>query len=178
VYESARRNPRKFYIGVDANPRALEKVSEKIHRKFEKGGAPNVLFVQAAVEDLPEELSGVADEVHVHFPWGSLLRGVALPDEGVLRNLRRICAAGALLEIVVGLDEVRDRSEMERLGLAGLTEERAGHELAPAYRTAGFEIEERGEMAAEEWGKMKTAWAKRLAGGHGRRVIYWVARAI
>jgi 16S rRNA (adenine(1408)-N(1))-methyltransferase len=36
--------------------------------------------VQAAVEDLPEDLADVADEVHVHFPWGSLLRGVATGD--------------------------------------------------------------------------------------------------
>ena len=36
-----------------------------------------MLFIQAAVEDLPPELDGVADEVHVHFPWGSLLRAVA-----------------------------------------------------------------------------------------------------
>ena len=73
VSECARQNPRKFYIGIDANTRPLEKISEKIHRKPSKGGLPNVLFLQAAVEDLPSELDGVADEVHVHFPWGSLL---------------------------------------------------------------------------------------------------------
>ena len=60
VYQSARQNPKKFYIGVDANPRALEKVSEKVHRKPAKGGLANVLFLQAAVEDLPTELDGVA----------------------------------------------------------------------------------------------------------------------
>lgn len=43
-------------IGVDANPRPLGKVSERIHRKPTKGGLPNVLFVQAAIEDLPSEL--------------------------------------------------------------------------------------------------------------------------
>ncbi len=71
----ARQNLNKFYIGIDANPRPLEKISEKIHRKPTKGGLSNVLFIQAAVEDLPSELDGVADEVHIHFPWGSLLRG-------------------------------------------------------------------------------------------------------
>ena len=33
VYQSARRNPNKFYIGIDPNTRPLEKISEKIHRK-------------------------------------------------------------------------------------------------------------------------------------------------
>jgi hypothetical protein len=58
--------------------KALEKISEKIHRKPEKGGLPNVLFVQAPVEELPPELNQVADKIHIHFPGGSLLRSVAM----------------------------------------------------------------------------------------------------
>src|SRR5262245_40178432 len=86
VYQSARRHPDRFYIGIDAQSSALEKVSEKIHRKPAKGGAPNLLFIQAAAEELPSELDGVADEVHTHFPWGSLLRALALGDEVVVRH--------------------------------------------------------------------------------------------
>ena len=92
VYQSARRNPNKFFIGIDPNTPPLEKISEKIHRKPAKGGAPNVLFVQSSIEDLPAELDGVANEVHIHFPWGSLLRAVATGDKEALYNLRRICA--------------------------------------------------------------------------------------
>ncbi|MGH9881869.1 MAG: methyltransferase domain-containing protein, partial [Pyrinomonadaceae bacterium] len=84
VYQCARQNPRKFFIGIDANPRPLEKISERIHRKPAKGGLPNVLFLQAAVEELPSELYGVADEVHIHFPWGSLLRALMLGEYEVL----------------------------------------------------------------------------------------------
>jgi 16S rRNA (adenine(1408)-N(1))-methyltransferase len=43
VLRSARSNPNKFYIGVDANARPLEKASEKIYRKARKGGLPNAL---------------------------------------------------------------------------------------------------------------------------------------
>ncbi len=117
VYQSARENPQKFYIGIDANTRPLEKVSEKVHRKPAKGGLPNVLFLQAAVEDLPEELNGVADEVHIHFPWGSLLQAVVGGDREVIQNVRRICSSGALLEVVIGLEPERDRTEIARLGL-------------------------------------------------------------
>src|SRR5688572_11197679 len=95
VYRAARRDPGTFYIGIDADAGALEKISEKIHRKPARGGAPNALFVQAAVESLPAELDGVADEVHVHFPWGSLLRAVATGDPAALRGLRRLCAPNA-----------------------------------------------------------------------------------
>jgi len=47
VYRSARQNPDRFYIGIDVERRALEKVSERIHRRPGKGGLPNVLFVHA-----------------------------------------------------------------------------------------------------------------------------------
>ena len=77
VYQGAKENPGRFYIGIDPNAKPLEKVSMKATRKPAKGGARNVLFVQASVEDLPNELNNVADEIHIHFPWGSLLRSVA-----------------------------------------------------------------------------------------------------
>jgi 16S rRNA (adenine(1408)-N(1))-methyltransferase len=178
VYQSARRNPNKFYIGIDPNTRPLEKISEKIHRKPAKGGAPNVLFVQAAVEDLPSELDGVADELHVHFPWGSLLRAVATGDATVLRNLRRICSTGALLEVVIGLDPVRDQSEMERLALTQLSLEMVDRVLVPNYGAAGFDVFERGVLSASEWPELNTSWAKRLEGNERRTITYLIGRAV
>ena len=178
VYQSARQNPKKFYIGIDPNVRPLAKISEKIYRKPSKGGAPNVLFVQAAVEDLPADLDGVADELHVHFPWGSLLRAVATGDAAVLRNLRRICSAGALLEVVLGLDPRRDQSEIERLGLQPLTVEYIDEILAPRYAAAGFDVTERGTIATSEWPELNTSWAKRLQSSEQRTITYLVGRAV
>jgi 16S rRNA (adenine(1408)-N(1))-methyltransferase len=169
VYQSARRNPNKFYIGIDPNTRPLEKISEKIHRKPAKGGAPNVLFIQSAVEDLPEELDGVANEVHVHFPWGSLLRAVATGDIEVMRNLRRVCAEGALLEVVIGIDPVRDKTEIERLGIKP---EFVDDVLVENYRAAGFEIVERAMVTSSK--SVDTSWAKRLQ----RPITYIVAHAV
>ena len=178
VYQSARQNPNKLYIGIDPNARPLEKISEKIHRKPAKGGAPNVLFIQAAVEELPSELNGVADEVHVHFPWGSLLRAVASGEMAVLENLRRICAPEALLEVVIGLDPERDQTEIERLGLTGLSIEFIDQQLTPKYQAAGFETIERGIIPASEWPEFNTSWAKRLQGNEQRNITYLIARAI
>lgn len=178
VYQSARQNPNKLYIGIDSNARSLAKISEKIHRKPAKGGAPNVLFIQAAVEDLPSELDSVADEVHVHFPWGSLLRAVATGEIALLENLRRICAPGALLEIVIGLDPERDQTEIERLGLTPLSIAFIDQQLAPNYRSAGFETIERGIIPASEWPEFNTSWAKRLHGNEQRHITYLIARAL
>ncbi|MGE3465642.1 MAG: methyltransferase domain-containing protein, partial [Pyrinomonadaceae bacterium] len=117
VSQSARANPGKFFIGIDANVKPLQKPSMRATRKPAKGGLPNALFIQASVEDIPRELDGVADEIHIHFPWGSLLRAVATGDEAVLADLRRIAAADCLLEIVIGVDPERDRAELDRLGI-------------------------------------------------------------
>jgi len=178
VYQSALRNPKKFYIGIDPNVKPLEKISEKIHRKPAKGGAPNVLFVHAAVEDLPPELDGVADELHIHFPWGSLLRAVATADIDVLRNLRRICSFGALLEVVIGLDPLRDRAELERLEITELSLQIIDDVFSRKYATAGFQITERGMLPASEWPEFNTSWAKRLQHNDNRPITYLIARAV
>ena len=178
VYQSARQNPNKFYIGIDPNTRPLEKISEKIHRKPEKGGAPNVLFIQAAVEDLPSELDGVANELHVHFPWGSLLRAVTTWELAVLQNLRRVCSDGALFEVVTGLDPERDQSEIERLGLTSLSLEFIDEVLSPRYAAAGFEMIERGILSPAEWPEINTSWAKRLHGSERRSITNLIYRAI
>jgi 16S rRNA (adenine(1408)-N(1))-methyltransferase len=178
VYQSARENPNKFFIGIDPSPRPLEKISEKIHRKPEKGGLPNVLFLQAAIEDLPPELEGIADEVHIHFPWGSLLRVVATGDQQVLAGLRRVCAPGAMLEVLIGIDPKRDRSAIERLELEPLSVDYIDRVLVPRYPACGFEIVERGVVSPSEWTSLKTAWAKRLRGNEGRTLFYIVAEAV
>jgi len=178
VYQSARQNPNKFYIGIDPNVRPLEKISEKIHRKPIKGGARNVLFVQSSIEDLPAELEGIADEVHVHFPWGSLLKAVASGDTAVLQGVRRICAHDALLEVVIGLDASRDHSEITRLGLESFSLDFIDSVLSSNYLAANFEITERGTLPAGEWPEFKSSWAQRLSGGDTRPITYLIARAV
>jgi 16S rRNA (adenine(1408)-N(1))-methyltransferase len=176
VYQCALANRTKFFIGIDASPKPLEKISEKIYRRPAKGGLPNVLFVQAAVEDLPAELDGVANEIHIYFPWGSLLRAVVSADAGVLCNLRRICAPGCVLEIIIGLDHSRDRAEIERLGLPALSKEYLAV-LIDKYRAAGFDVLETGTLDEAAWSQLQTSWARRLQGNTRREVVYLVARA-
>lgn len=178
VYRSAQENPNKFFIGIDANTKPLEKISMKATRKMSKGGLPNVLFVQAAVENLPEELNAAADEIHIHFPWGSLLRAVILGDENVLQSLRRICAPDCFVEIVIGIDEERDKSEIERLELPQLSPNYLENVLIPKYETAGFEILEKGILSRSDWSKLETSWARKLQAGENRKVIYLILEAV
>ena len=173
----ARKNPGKFVIGVDANAKPLEKPSMKATRKPAKGGLPNAMFVQAAVESLPEEFAGAASEIRVNFPWGSLLRAVATGDAEVLTGLRRIARDGAVLEIVIGVDPERDRAELERLGVPVPSLGSIERELVPRYGAAGFERSECRELAPAEWARFETSWARKLSGNESRRVFLMRFRA-
>ncbi len=149
----------------------------KATRKPSKGGLPNVLFIQAAVENLPKELNETADEIHIHFPWGSLLRAIVAGDENVLQNLRRICAPDCFIEIVIGIDEERDKSEIERLELPQLSPNYLEDVLIPKYETAGFLVLEKGILSSSAWSKLETSWARKLQGGENRQVTYLILQA-
>lgn len=175
VYNRARLDPRTFFIGLDANRRPLQKISEKIYRKPAKGGLTNVLFLQAAVESLPTELAGLASEVYVNFPWGSLLAAVLGGDLESLINLRRLCSCDGVLKVLVGFDEVRDKTEIQRLQLPALSRDYLTTNLASIYREAGFEIV---ECDVESVGdaNVETSWSRRLRANKNRSLVRVVAR--
>lgn len=174
---SAKANPHKFFIGIDANVKPLEKPSIRATRKLSKGGLRNALFVQASAESLPYELSGLANQIHIIFPWGSLLHAVATADETVIRDLRCIAAPDCALEIILGIDAERDKTEIQRLGIPALTENYFRTTLIPAYRALGFGYLRHHYLGADEWRKIETSWAKKLLGGSGRTVTRLLFRA-
>jgi hypothetical protein len=135
------------------------------------------MFVQAAVEDLPEELDDTADEIHIHFPWGSLLKAVATADENILTSLRRISGPDCLLEIVIGIDPERDKTEIERLDIPELTPVFLHSYLFPKYRSAGFELIESRKLDASEWSRLETSWARKLQSNSDRKVTFLAFRA-
>ncbi|HEV7474413.1 MAG TPA: 16S rRNA (adenine(1408)-N(1))-methyltransferase NpmA [Pyrinomonadaceae bacterium] len=175
IYNYARQNAHTFFIGIDANRKPLEKVSHKIYRKPAKGGLPNIIFLQAALESLPDELTGIASEVQVNFPWGALLRTVITGDQ--LGNLRRLCVPNALLKVVVSFDFERDKAEFLRLGLPTLSPDYLSDVLAMTYREAGFEILENEELRQSELRELGSSWAKRLARSSNRSFVRVMARA-
>jgi len=96
----------------------------------------------------------------------------------VLRNLRRACAPGAWLEVVIALDLERDRAEIERLGLCPLSLEFLETTLIPRYRAADFKVVEYGSLPPSEWPQLQTSWAKRLRGATARQLSFLIARAV
>jgi 16S rRNA (adenine(1408)-N(1))-methyltransferase len=112
----------------------------------------------------------------MQFPWGSLLRGVATGDALIMGNLRRICSTHARLQITIGLDAERDRSEWERLELSQISVDYVRSVLTATYKTAGFELVEVEELSSPD--QLQTSWARRLRGRSSRSFVRIGARAV
>lgn len=170
VVKSARENPDTFYIGIDAAAENLSHHSQKAAKKPQKGGLPNALFVHASVEALPQELAGVASQITINLPWGSLLKAVALPDVAILRDIAKLCRPQATLRVVFGYDVANEKKMIEELSLPLITPAYLESTLTQAYREAGFEIRWR-YISQDELKQLPTAWAKKLAYGKERQFI-------
>lgn len=178
VYQMAQKNPDKFYIGIDPAQEPLRKISEKIYRNEKHGGVKNALFIKASVENLPDELCGVADEVHIHFPWGSLLGAMLTGEAGPLLQLRKICKAGSLLELIASIDRSRDNTQIEKQQIEIPTKDFAETTLQSRYFSAGFEIKEHGLIDSGKWPDLCTSWASKLKNSGNRKIFYLIAEAV
>jgi len=159
----------RLVVGVDANAAGMATASRRAAAKPSRGGLPNALFVMAAVEALPEALDGVADLVTVHFPWGSLLRGLLGADPATMTGLTRALRPGATLQMLLS-STVRDRG-------AGVAPIQAAtlHALAESYATWGLAVTQLRPATFADVAAAHSTWGKRL--GAGTRRPAWLLRA-
>jgi hypothetical protein len=151
--------PRALVLGIDADAASMQRASRLAARPVAKGGVPNACFVVAPAESLPRDLDGAADEVRVHLPWGSLLRGLVAGDPCIVEPLARLCADGAeVVALVSSID--RDRLPIR------LPDDVVAAE--PAYAAAGLTLLEVRAALGDEIRAIGTTWTKRLAIGRGR----------
>ncbi|MGH7753498.1 MAG: methyltransferase domain-containing protein, partial [Gemmatimonadales bacterium] len=167
IYRLARLRPDWLCVAVDANAAGLREASRRAARKASRGGAPNAWFLRAPAEALPSALSGLADEIHIHFPWGSLLRGVLEPRPPFLAGIARLGKPGAALSICVNQSALDDI-----LGSPRLDRRRGGHDLnvgslAGPYAAAGIDL----AAVDRQQDTTVTTWGRRL--GAGRLPEVW-----
>lgn len=168
VYHGARRDSERLFIGIDPVADAMAEYSRRAIRRPQRGGAANALFVVSSLETLPEELAGLADRLTINFPWGSLLRAVALPEADALACIARLCRPRATLEIVLSFDPERDLRAAE-LGLTPLSENQQA--IRCGYAEAGFNVPRIERLEASPVRGLPSTWAKRLAFGRERQ--FW-----
>jgi 16S rRNA (adenine(1408)-N(1))-methyltransferase len=111
----------------------------------------------------------VADLVTVHFPWGSLLRGLVGADPATMAGLTRILRPGATVSVLLSSTD-RDRgagaAPLERWSLPALTRAWARH---------GLTVTEARPATAADVAAAHSSWGKRL--GAGVRRPAWLLRA-
>jgi 16S rRNA (adenine(1408)-N(1))-methyltransferase len=160
VLAEARRRPDTLCIGMDAQPNAMRRSAVRAAAKPARGGLPNARFVWAAVEQLPAELTGVT-EVHCLMPWGSLLRAVVTADETVLGRVAACAVPNAPFLITLNLHAWRP--PVPEVGAS--TEpspSSVSSSLAPAFQTAGWQLESADYLDAAQIAELGTSWTKRL----------------
>jgi 16S rRNA (adenine(1408)-N(1))-methyltransferase len=159
----------RLVVGVDASAAAMAEASRRAGRRPERGGLPNALFVVAAAKALPPELDGLADLVTVHFPWGSLLRGLLGADPAVMDGLVRVMRPGATLSMLVSSTD-RDRGA----GVAPV-DERALAALALDYGRHGLAVTRMRPATPADVAASRSTWGRRL--GAGDRRPAWLLEA-
>ncbi len=152
VRHVAGRHPGVGAIGVDLCEASLRTASRKV--------TANALFVVADALALPDELGRVATRVTIHFPWGSLLRGLLDGHPGLLAGLGTVGRGGAALEI--GLNA-------GALAAAGWTLEAGSERVAAVLRDAGIDVRAPRVLDPADLRRWPTTWAKRLAFGRDPR---------
>lgn len=161
VLATAAAQPGTLVLGIDANAASMVEASRRASRPAHRGGLPNALFMVAAAESLPDELSGVSDAVTVHFPWGSLLRGLLRADPVIVGGIARIARAGATVTILLSVTD-RDRAIGAPLGEEEVARLVAGCRWHGLTRVQ-VQLATRDDVAAS-----RSSWGKRLRAGDAR----------
>ena len=163
AYRYAQQHPQRFVIGLDPVRENMREYSARAARRPERGGLANVLYAVASIEQVPAELRGIADELYVNLPWGSLMRGLILGEAAVLDGLASLGRDGAVLRAVVNTRIFDDPVPVEARDLPEPTPQYVRETLAPLYARRGLRIEQARLFDADELRALGTTWAKRLS---------------
>ncbi|MBW8805056.1 MAG: rRNA methyltransferase [Catenulisporales bacterium] len=179
AYRQAVAHPEWLVIGVDPAWQRMTETAVRAARKPAKGGAPNLVLVNAAIETVPAPLHGIADAVTVLMPWGKLLRGIVSGESDVLAGLRAVAKPGTPLEVSIGTSIWRDPIPLEIRGLPELTPETVGSTgLADRMAEFGWQVTDVRLVPHTDLETISSSWARRLGSGATETVLHLRAVAV
>ena len=129
-------------------------------------GACTPRILRSAIEALPRELEGVADEVDVLLPWGALLEGIVLARPDVVDGIAALARPGARVQVTLNGEIWVDSTPARYEDLPVPTPEYVAEAIEPEFRRRGVELGPARYLTAAEAKALPTTWARRL--GHGR----------
>ena len=146
--------PSNFVIGVDA-------CRENLH-EHSRAKLPNLLFIIASAQSLPQELSGLASHITINFPWGSLLESLLTGDSRLLCGLESIASSNASVDI---------RLNGGALAGQGWSLEDGAKRIFENLNWAGWNLRKPEILDSQALRAFPSTWAKRLAFGRDPRAI-------
>jgi len=155
VRHIAAERPAWFAIGIDA-------CRENLRHASRRTGA-NVLFAIANAHALPHELAGVATEITINFPWGSLLTGLLQHEPGLLAGLGTVACPGAGLHI---------RLNGEAVARAGWDLPASAEVVRRRLADMGWKVARPNTLNGAALRRLPSTWAKRLAFGRDPHALY------
>ena len=146
--------PDHFVIGVDS-------CRENLH-EYSRAKLPNLLYIIASAQNLPQELNGLISNISINFPWGSLLESLLIGDPKLMSGLASISRSVTTVEI--------------RLNGGALTEvgwdlEAGVEKIYANLLEAGWQVNIPTLMNTNALRSFPSTWAKRLAFGRDPRAI-------
>jgi 16S rRNA (adenine(1408)-N(1))-methyltransferase len=166
AYHLASEHPDWLVLGLDALDEPLGEVAYRAARKAARGGRPNLVLLRAAIEALPGELDGIADEVDVLLPWGALLEGIVRARPQVVGGIAALARPGALVQVTLNGEIWLDSTPARYADLPVPTPDYVAEAIEPEFRRNGIELGSARYLTAVEAKGLPTTWARRL--GHGR----------
>ena len=150
----ARSHPGWFVVGVDACRENL--------REHSRAKLANMLFVIAKAQELPCEFSGLFSHVTIHFPWGSLLKGLLAAKAGLRCGLLSVSRPEAQIEIHLNGGALAEEGASLEVGAETIYENMSRH---------GWKIRRPRLMENQALQSFPTTWARRLAYGRDPRAM-------
>lgn len=203
AYSIARDHPDWLVYAADASTNMFDEVEEKIRRKPAKGGLRNLILLQLAAENIPQQakhpspfsakpeqipvedqLLGELDRVYINFPWGSLLRGIIHSEPEVIGNIAKLLKPakdgkpGGDLQILLTYDPAYEQQTMSELNLETLTLPKL-QQIAATWTQFGLEVKEISslnqlDLMTLEGGSFQTTWWKKI---RQRERVVWKIQA-
>lgn len=150
----ARQHPGHFVLGIDACRESLGRTSRL---------APsNALFLIGNVLTLSTDLEGVATDITINFPWGSLLEGLLDADSGVASTLRLLARPLAALEVRLNAGALAESGWQLQDGVT---------RIRRSLQAQSFLMDPATELDVAALRQFQSSWSKRLAFGRDPRGI-------
>ena len=146
--------PNHFIIGVDSCRENL--------REYSRAKLPNLLYIIASAQNLPQELNGLISHITINFPWGSLLESLLIGDSKLMSGLAFISRSVTTVEICLNGGALTE---------AGWDLEAGAEKIYNNLIQAGWQINVPALMNANALRSFPSTWAKRLAFGRDPRAI-------